>query len=210
MSQFVSSVDLIGTALKAVGRWFAEGAPMILGPKGVGRRVSCGVTRAFPAPAKTPAPRLGRWAKVPIGRFENRGTEAPRPVGLKIVSTPAPVGVEEGRLRNRPKARRGWTPKKGAPTAPRPRGLSPRTAPVAVRHARAKVAPAPAPAPGDFRALQARAQEAKAAFWHFCAQGWAKVKAEGRRALWGLLKARAEGLPLALVDDEIYLGQRRG
>lgn len=198
MSQFVSSVDLIGTALKAVGKWFEGGAPMILGPVGVGRRVSSGVTRAFPAPAKTPAPRLGRWAKLPISKFENRGTEVPRPVsGLKVVSTPAPV-VEEGRLRNRPKARRGWTAKKGVPTAPRPRGLSPRTAPVAVRHARAKVAPAPAPAPGDFRALQARAQEAKAAFWHFCAQGWAKVKAEGRRALWGLLKARAEGLPLAL------------
>ena len=167
---------------------------MILGPKGVGRRVSCGVTRVFPTPAKTPAPRLGRWAKLPISKFENRGTEVPRPVsGLKVVSTPAPV-VEEGRLRNRPKARRGWTAKKGVPTASRGRGLSPRTSPAAIRHAVAKKAPAPT----GFRALQARAQEAKAAFWHFCAQGWAKVKAEGRRALWGLLKARAEGLPLAL------------
>lgn len=195
MSQFVSSVDLIGAALKAVGKWFEGGAPMTLGPVGVGRRVSSGVTRAFPAPAKTPAPRLGRWAKLPISKFENRGTEVPRPVsGLKVVSTPAPV-VEEGRLRNRPKARRGWTAKKGVPTASRGRGLSPRTSPAAIRHAVAKKAPAPT----GFRAAQAKVQEAQMALWRFCAWGWKRVAVEGRRALWGLLKARAEGLPLALV-----------
>ena len=168
--------------------------------------MSSGVTRAFPAPAKTPAPRLGRWAKLPISKFENRGTEVPRPVsGLKVVSTPAPV-VEEGRLRNRPKARRGWTAKKGVPTASRGRGLSPRTSPAAIRHVVAKKAPAPT----GFRAAQAKVQEAQMALWRFCAWGWKRVAVEGRRALWGLLKARAEGLPLALVGAKIYLGQRRG